>query len=206
MAETRVTVNEPKEEENENKYVQRAQWLRAAVLGANDGLVSTASLMMGVGAVKHDAKAMMISGFAGLVGGAFSMAIGEFVSVYSQLDIELANLKRVQGMMREEEEMERRDEEVVVLPNPVQAAVASAVSFGVGAMVPLVGAGFIRRNEVRMVVVVVVVTVALVVFGTVGAVLGRGPVVKGGLRVLIGGWLAMASTFGLMKLFGTAGL
>lgn len=206
MAETRVTVNEPKEEDNENKYVQRAQWLRAAVLGANDGLVSTASLMMGVGAVKHDAKAMMISGFAGLVGGAFSMAIGEFVSVYSQLDIELANLKRVQGMIREEEEMERRDEEVVVLPNPVQAAVASAVSFGVGAMVPLIGAGFIRRNEVRMVVVVVVVTVALLVFGTVGAVLGRGPVVKGGLRVLIGGWLAMAATFGLMKLFGTAGL
>ncbi|CAL9197305.1 unnamed protein product, partial [Musa hybrid cultivar] len=69
-------------------YSQRAQWLRAAVLGANDGLVSTASLMMGVGAVKGDAKAMIVSGFAGLVAGACSMAIGEFVSVYSQLDIE----------------------------------------------------------------------------------------------------------------------
>ncbi|KAM0939854.1 putative Ccc1 family protein [Dioscorea sansibarensis] len=205
MAETRITMNEAKKEENENKYVQRAQWLRAAVLGANDGLVSTGSLMMGVGAVKNDPKAMIISGFAGMVGGMFSMAIGEFVSVYSQLDIEVANSKRVKGMMREEE-MERREQEDVVLPNPVQAAVASALSFAIGAMVPLVGAGFIRRHEVRMVVVSVVVTVALVMFGTVGAVLGRGPVVKGGLRVLLGGWLAMAATFGLMKLFGTAGL
>lgn len=75
-------------------YTQRAQWLRAAILGANDGLVSVASLMMGVGAVKPDAKAMLIAGFAGLVAGACSMAIGEFVSVYTQYDIEKAQLKR----------------------------------------------------------------------------------------------------------------
>ena len=75
-------------------YSKRSQWLRAAVLGANDGLVSTASIMMGVGAVKHDIKAMILSGFAGLVAGACSMAIGEFVSVYSQLDIEVAQRKR----------------------------------------------------------------------------------------------------------------
>ncbi|CAL9177396.1 unnamed protein product, partial [Musa hybrid cultivar] len=81
-------------------YTQRAQWLRAAVLGANDGLVSTASLMMGVGAVKGDAKAMIVSGFAGLVAGACSMAIGEFVSVYSQLDIEVAQRKREQQTKR----------------------------------------------------------------------------------------------------------
>ncbi|CAL9057831.1 unnamed protein product, partial [Musa banksii] len=81
-------------------YSQRAQWLRAAVLGANDGLVSTASLMMGVGAVKGDAKAMIVSGFAGLVAGACSMAIGEFVSVYSQLDIEVAQRKREQQTKR----------------------------------------------------------------------------------------------------------
>ncbi|KAG0449821.1 hypothetical protein HPP92_027098 [Vanilla planifolia] len=74
-------------------FSNRAQWLRAAVLGANDGLVSTASLMMGIGAAKDDAKAMVISGFAGMVAGACSMAIGEFVSVYSQLDIEMAQLK-----------------------------------------------------------------------------------------------------------------
>ena len=75
-------------------YSKRSQWLRAAVLGANDGLVSTASLMMGVGAVKQDIKVMILTGFAGLVAGACSMAIGEFVSVYSQLDIEVAQMKR----------------------------------------------------------------------------------------------------------------
>ncbi|KAJ0976581.1 hypothetical protein J5N97_012055 [Dioscorea zingiberensis] len=93
-------------------YSQRGQWLRAAVLGANDGLLSTASLMMGVGAVKDDPKAMIISGFAGLVGGACSMAIGEFVSVYSQLDIEVAQLKREQRMKDGEilgDEQDRRE-------------------------------------------------------------------------------------------------
>ena len=78
-------------------YSQRAQWLRAAVLGANDGLVSIASLMMGVGAVKTDVKAMVLTGFAGLVAGACSMAIGEFVSVYSQLDVEVAQMRRGGG-------------------------------------------------------------------------------------------------------------
>ncbi|KAJ6673402.1 VACUOLAR IRON TRANSPORTER-LIKE PROTEIN 3 [Salix viminalis] len=75
-------------------YSKRSQWLRAAVLGATDGLVSIGSLMMGVGAVKQDAKAMILTGCAGLVAGACSMAIGEFVSVQSQLDIELAQIKR----------------------------------------------------------------------------------------------------------------
>lgn len=75
-------------------YAKRAQWLRAAVLGANDGLLSTASLMMGVGAVKKDVKTMILTGIAGLVAGACSMAIGELVSVYSQYDIEMAQMKR----------------------------------------------------------------------------------------------------------------
>ncbi|KAJ6673401.1 VACUOLAR IRON TRANSPORTER-LIKE PROTEIN 3 [Salix viminalis] len=75
-------------------YSKRSQWLRAAVLGATDGLVSIGSLMMGVGAVKQDVKAMILTGCAGLVAGACSMAIGEFVSVQSQLDIELAQIKR----------------------------------------------------------------------------------------------------------------
>lgn len=87
-------VLEAKEKEEEFDYSQRSQWLRAAVLGANDGLVSTASLMVGVGAVKKDDKAMLLSGIAGLFAGACSMAIGEFVSVYSQRDIELAQMKR----------------------------------------------------------------------------------------------------------------
>jgi len=181
-------------------YSQRAQWLRAAVLGANDGLVSIASLMMGVGAVKTDVKAMILIGFAGLVAGASSMAIGEFVSVYSQLDIEVAQMKRENGGGSEEEGEKEQ------LPNPVQAASASALAFTVGAIVPLLAASFIGNHKVRLGVVVAAVTVALTVFGAVGAVLGKTSVAKSGARVVVGGWMAMAITFGLTKLIGSNGL
>ncbi|RYR35625.1 hypothetical protein Ahy_A10g050759 isoform C [Arachis hypogaea] len=118
--------------------------------------------MMGVGAVKQDVKTMILTGVAGLVAGACSMAIGEFVSVYSQYDI--------------------------------------------GALVPLLAAAFIKDYKVRLAVVVAVVSLALLVFGGVGAVLGKAPFVKSSLRVLIGGWLAMAVTFGLTKLAGHVGV
>nr|GME16184.1 Hornerin like [Ipomoea batatas] len=78
-------------------YSKRAQWLRAAVLGANDGLLSVASLMMGVGAFRSDVKIMILTGIAGLVAGACSMALGEYVSVYAQYDIETAQMKRERG-------------------------------------------------------------------------------------------------------------
>ncbi|KAI3715770.1 hypothetical protein L6452_22757 [Arctium lappa] len=188
-----------KKPDDDFDYSQRGQWLRAAVLGANDGLVSVASLMMGVGAVKHDVKAMILTGFAGLVAGACSMAIGEFVSVYSQLDIEVSQMKRerIDGSRNHENE---------TLPNPVQAAAASALAFIFGAIVPLLAASFIVNHGVRLAVVVAAVTVALVVFGWIGAFLGRTPVVKSCVRVLVGGWMAMAITFGLTKLIGSSGL
>ncbi|CAL0302975.1 unnamed protein product [Lupinus luteus] len=183
-------------------YSKRSQWLRAAVLGANDGLVSTASLMMGVGAVKQDIKAMILTGFAGLVAGACSMAIGEFVSVYSQLDIEVAQMKRNNESGRGNENIEEKES----LPNPMQAAAASALAFSVGAIVPLLAASFIREYNLRLGVVVAAVTFALVIFGWLGAVLGKAPVLRSALRVLVGGWLAMAITFGLTKLIGSSGL
>ncbi|KEH25837.1 putative Ccc1 family protein [Medicago truncatula] len=183
-------------------YSKRSQWLRAAVLGANDGLVSTASLMMGVGAVKQDIKAMILTGFAGLVAGACSMAIGEFVSVYSQLDIEVAQMKREKERGREIND----DEEKESLPNPLQAAAASALAFSIGAMVPLLAAFFIRDYKVRVGVVVAAVSFALLVFGWLGAVLGKAPIFRSVLRVLFGGWMAMSITFGLTKLIGTSGL
>lgn len=182
-------------------YSKRAQWLRAAVLGANDGLVSTASLMMGVGAVKHDVKAMILTGFAGLIAGACSMAIGEFVSVYSQLDIEMAHIERNKDHRKELEEEEREK-----LPNPLQAAAASALAFSTGAIVPLLAAAFIRQYRLRLGVVVVAVTVALVGFGWLGAALGKAPTIRSIVRVLIGGWAAMAVTFGLTKLIASSGL
>ncbi|PNX72078.1 vacuolar iron transporter 4-like protein [Trifolium pratense] len=184
-------------------YSKRSQWLRAAVLGANDGLVSTASLMMGVGAVKQDIKAMILTGFAGLVAGACSMAIGEFVSVYSQLDIEVAQMKREKERGRQ---IDDDDEEKESLPNPLQAAAASALAFSIGAMVPLLAAFFIRDYKVRLGVVVAAVSFALVVFGWFGAVLGKAPIFRSVLRVLVGGWVAMSITFGLTKLIGSSGL
>ncbi|KAI4352969.1 hypothetical protein L6164_007170 [Bauhinia variegata] len=193
-------------EKKDFDYSKRSQWLRAAILGANDGLVSTASLMMGVGAVRQDIKAMILSGFAGLVAGACSMAIGEFVSVYSQLDIEVAQMKRDKESGNERGIEEEDDEEKESLPNPLQAAAASALAFSVGAMVPLLAASFIREYKVRLGVMFLAVTLTLMVFGWLGAVLGRAPVLRSSLRVLLGGWLAMAITFGLTKLIGSSGL
>ncbi|EOA24768.1 hypothetical protein CARUB_v10018047mg [Capsella rubella] len=186
-----------KDQEKGFDYSKRAQWLRAAVLGANDGLVSTASLMMGVGAVKQDIKIMILTGFAGLVAGACSMAIGEFVSVYSQYDIEKAQMKRDQTGGGEAEKEK--------LPSPTQAAAASALAFSLGAVVPLLAAAFVKEYKVRIGVIVAAVTLALVMFGWLGAVLGKAPVVKSSLRVLIGGWLAMVITFGFTKLIGSQG-
>ncbi|KAL3843727.1 hypothetical protein ACJIZ3_001130 [Penstemon smallii] len=188
-------------EEKEFDYSERSQWLRAAVLGANDGLVSIASLMMGIGAVKDDTKAMILIGFAGLFAGACSMAIGEFVSVYSQLDIEVAQLKRENTNNNNEENADKER-----LPNPLQAAMASALAFSLGAIVPILAAAFINNHTVRLGVVVAATTLALVVFGGVGAVLGRSRVGRSCARVLIGGWMAMAITFGLTKLLGSSGL
>ncbi|XP_022738419.1 vacuolar iron transporter homolog 4-like [Durio zibethinus] len=191
--------------ENEFDYSRRAQWVRAAVLGASDGLVSVASLIMGVGAVKDDIKAMLLTGFAGLVAGACSMAIGEFVSVYTQRDIEETQMKR-ETRMRESGDNEEETDQREKLPNPGQAAIASALAFSVGAVVPLLAAAFIRQHKLRLAVVAVVASLALAAFGGAGAVLGRTPPVRSSVRVLIGGSMAMAITFGLTKLIGITGL
>ncbi|KAI3842432.1 hypothetical protein MKX03_035039 [Papaver bracteatum] len=161
-------------------YSQRAQWLRAAVLGANDGLVSTASLMMGVGAVKEDVKFMILT--------------------------ELAQIKRYNIDVAKNNTEETESAKKEYLPNPFQAAGASAVAFSLGAMVPLLAASFIKGHKVRLGAVTGATSLALLVFGGLGAVLGKAPLLKSSLRVLVGGWIAMAITFGLTKLIGTSGL
>ncbi|XP_042479756.1 vacuolar iron transporter homolog 3-like [Macadamia integrifolia] len=184
-------------------YSQRAQWLRAAVLGANDGLISVSSLMLGVGAVKQDVKSMILTGFAGMVAGACSMAI-EFVSVYSQKDIEVSQMKRQneeENGKQSEDEGENED-----LPNPFKAAAASALAFVVGAMLPLISASFIQSYKARLGVVIAVASLALVMFGGLAAFLGKAPVKRSCLRILTGGLLAMAITYGLTKLIGLAGV
>ncbi|KAL6645163.1 hypothetical protein ACP70R_002448 [Stipagrostis hirtigluma subsp. patula] len=184
------------DDESSSHLVQRANWLRAALLGASDGLVSTASLMLGVGAVKADVRAMVMSGVAGLLAGACSMAIGEFASVSSQRDVEIAQLER---------QAKRGGEEEKALPSPVKAAAASALAFSVGALVPL-AAAFIGNYRLRIGVVVAVATATLAAFGCMGAVLGRAPVARSCARLVLGGWVAMSVTFGLMRLFKASGI
>ncbi|KAG2567699.1 vacuolar iron transporter homolog 2-like [Panicum virgatum] len=175
-------------------YMARAQWLRAAVLGANDGLVSVASLMIGVGAVNRSRKAMLVSGMAGLVAGACSMAIGEFVSVYAQYDIEVSQLKR-DGTDGDEG---ARD----ALPSPTQAALASALAFAFGAILPLLSGVFVPSLWARLVAVSAASGVGLAGFGAAGAYLGGSSMRRSVLRVLLGGWFAMLVTYGVLRLFG----
>ncbi|KAK7400269.1 hypothetical protein VNO78_11473 [Psophocarpus tetragonolobus] len=183
-------------------YLQRAQWLRAAVLGANDGLVSVSSLMIGVGAVKKDSKAMLVAGFAGLVAGACGMAIGEFVAVNTQYEVEIGQIKRDMDMSVGGENDLEMEKEKRTLPNPLQATLASAVSFSIGALVPLLSASFIENYRIRLIVVVAMTSFALGVFGMVVAQLGKTHQIKSCVRFLLGGWIAMAITFGLTKLLG----
>lgn len=198
---------------------QIGQGLRAAVLGANDGLVTTASLMMGVSAVHPEA--MVLSGLAALVAGACSMAIGEFVSVQTQRDVEISILKKAMikkagltvqkpdsspscSPCRETQKKALSPESITssekaALPNPLLAACASALAFSVGAILPLISAAFITNDNVRVGVLAGVSSLALLTFGVVGAYFGRASLVKGGLRVLIGGWIAMSVTYGMLK-------
>uniref|UniRef100_A0A6N2M518 Vacuolar iron transporter n=1 Tax=Salix viminalis TaxID=40686 RepID=A0A6N2M518_SALVM len=135
-------------------YSKRSQWLRAAVLGATDGL---------------DAKAMILTGCAGLVAGACSMAIGDLILRLAQ--IKRDNARRATGEPENEGDREK-------LPNPAQASAASAVAFAIGAAVPLLAASFIGGYKLRLGMVVGAVTVALVLFGWLGAVLGKAPIIK----------------------------
>jgi vacuolar iron transporter family protein len=173
-------------------YMARAQWLRAAVLGAIDGLISVASLMIGVGAVVTTRKAMLVSGLAGLVAGACSMAIGEFVSVYAQYDIQVAQMTR-----------DGNGDDKDGLPSPTMAALASALAFAVGALLPLLSGVFIPSWAVRVAAVCVASTIGLAGFGAAGAYLGGSSMVRSGLRVLLGGWFAMLVTYAVLRLFGT---
>ncbi|GLJ22921.1 hypothetical protein SUGI_0432380 [Cryptomeria japonica] len=196
-----ITIPPENEDQKSIDIQQRGQWLRAAVLGANDGLVTTASLMMGVGAVQKDSKTMVMSGLAALVAGACSMAIGEYVSVQTQRDAELSNLKREKQSRDPASPVVLSKEEKKGLPNPTLAAFASALAFAVGAALPLLSAAFIVDYVIRVSVVSGVSTLVLVVFGAIGAHFGRSSVWKGSLRVLIGGWLAMLVTYGLLRFF-----
>ncbi len=222
----------------ETHRTQHAGWLRAAVLGANDGLLSTASLVMGVAAANPEPRTILITGLAGLVAGAMAMAAGEYVSVSSQADTEAADLAKERWELahepaRELEELRQiymargldgelarqvaiqltahdglgahaRDElgiNEITSANPVQAALASAAAFAVGAALPLALAWLAPRGGVLWLVGTGTVLL-LVVLGVLSARMGGAPVRRAVLRVVIWGVLAMGITALVGSLFG----
>lgn len=226
----------------ERHLSHRAGWLRAGVLGANDGITSVASLVLGVAAASDTHTAAVTAGVAGLVGGALSMAAGEFVSVSSQRDTEKADIAR--ETLELETVPERELEELVsiyeakglrpelarevavelsagstddrlrvhmaeelgiteaTIARPGQAALVSALSFAVGAALPVLAIALLP-DGVRIAVTVVVALVALTLMGYLGARLGGAPPVRAMVRMLVGGGAAMALTMLIGHLFGT---
>lgn len=218
----------------------RVGWLRAAVLGANDGIVSTASLLVGVAAASVSRDELLTVGLAGLVAGAMSMAAGEYVSVSSQADTEAADLARERQELLTEPESEHlelamiyqsrgltpelasqvahqltehdalgahaRDElgiSEITTARPVQAALTSAVTFAIGASLPLGAALFSPAVHVASVVATTSI-LSLGGLGVVAANAGGAPVAKAALRVVFWGALAMAVTALVGKVFGAA--
>lgn len=152
-------------EENNMEYSQITQRLLAAVCGAKKGLVLVTLLMMGVEILNEDITIILLAGLAGLVAGACILAIEEFVSVDTQLEIEVAQMKVHDNKHKE---VENDDEGL----NPFQASIASAIGYSIGAAVPMLAAVFIRDCKMRMLVVAVAM-LALLVFGGIGVVLGK---------------------------------
>ena len=219
----------------------RAGWLRAAVLGANDGLVSTASLMIGVAAAgKFDF--LLTAGLAGIAAGAMSMAVGEYVSVRSQNDIEesdrlleiehlaidpeaelleLAQIYTERGLSKElalevAQQMHKRDpleahlrDELGQHPHtkarPVQAAIASAISFTAGGLIPFLGA-FAPTTGTQAWSIVGFTMAGLLLTGIISAKTAGSKVTTATLRVMFGGCQGMAITAGIGQLANIAGL
>lgn len=224
----------------ERHRTERIGWLRAAVLGANDGIVSTASLVVGVAAANATRADVMVAGVAGLVAGALSMAAGEYVSVSSQADTERADLAReteelatipaaeldeltgiyvARGLdpslartvaeqltAKDALKAHARDELGLVeemAARPLQAALASAATFAVGAALPLVTV-VIAPTAAMSVVVAGVSLVCLAGLGALAAQAGGASAAVGATRVAFWGAIAMALTAGVGWLFGAA--
>jgi VIT1/CCC1 family predicted Fe2+/Mn2+ transporter len=222
----------------ERHRTDRIGWLRAAVLGANDGIVSTASLVVGVAAANTSSTDIMLTGIAGLVAGAMSMAAGEFVSVDSQADTEKADLSRERAELGSDPQAEHRELAAIYVgrglepalavkvaeqlmrhdalsahardelgisevlhARPVQAALASAGSFALGAALPLAVTAVTPAQSL----ILWVSGTSLIFLAMLGATAGW----AGGAGVMVGAWrvtfwgaLAMAITAGVGAMFG----
>lgn len=222
---------------NHEHKADRIGWIRAVVLGANDGIVSTASLIVGIAASQVAAEHLFIVGLAALVAGAMSMAAGEYVSVSSQTDIEdaeialeqkhidrnwaaeeqeLANIYKDRGltsdlatqvakqlMAKDAIGSHTRDELGITEQsqgNPFQAALFSALSFSAGALLPLLTVLF-TKGPLLIPSIVIISLLSLVLLGSVSAKIGGASMLKGAIRVLILGSLAMAVSIGVGHIF-----
>jgi VIT1/CCC1 family predicted Fe2+/Mn2+ transporter len=230
------------DEPHREGLAQRLNWLRAGVLGANDGIVSVAAIVVGVAGATQNLAAILTAGIAGLVGGAVSMALGEYISVSSQRDSERALIEKEKRELAEmpEEEFEELvglyrakglteatavqvareltdhdvlaahlsaelniDEKDVV--SPWHAAFASAISFTLGAILPMLSI-LLPPPGWRVPVTFVAVLVALAITGNVAAYIGGSPRWRAMVRVVIGGAIALAATFTIGALLGTTGI
>jgi VIT1/CCC1 family predicted Fe2+/Mn2+ transporter len=222
----------------EKHRAERIGWLRAAVLGANDGIVSTASLLVGVAAAEPTRSAVILAGVAGLAAGAMSMAAGEYVSVSSQADTELADRSRERRELAEQPELELAELERIYVERgltesvakqvarqltehgaleahlrdelglsktlaarPVQAALASAGTFALGAALPLLVAS-IAPPTTLVAAVSIASLLSLALLGAISAAAGGSPLVRPTLRVCLWGALAMALTAIVGRLAG----
>ncbi|MFI1460811.1 VIT1/CCC1 transporter family protein [Nocardia carnea] len=223
-------------------FAAKLNWLRAGVLGANDGIVSTAGLVVGVAAAASSTSTILTAGIAGISAGAISMAVGEYVSVSTQRDAEAALLAQERRELKEDPADELAEltaiyhskglsaetarqvaEELTAydafaahaeaelglnpdeLTNPWHAAFSSAVAFTVGALLPLL-AILLPPTAARIPVTMVAVLLALALTGSVSAWLGGSNRVRAVARVVLGGALAMAVTYGIGQLADVAGI
>ena len=223
---------------NETHRTHRIGWLRAAVLGANDGIVSTASLIVGIAASNAAHHEILLTGIAGLVAGAMSMAAGEYVSVSSQADTEHADLVRERKELHEDEPHEKQELQAIYIARgldpllagrvaeqlmnhdalgahardelgisdtgtarPIQAALTSAATFAVGAVLPLLIV-MIAPEPDLIILVSVASLLFLMLLGILAAYTGGSGIIKGAFRVTFWGALAMGLTAGVGHFFG----
>jgi VIT1/CCC1 family predicted Fe2+/Mn2+ transporter len=237
----RIVANETHPSEpHAGSVSSKLNWLRAGVLGANDGIVSTAGIVVGVAAATVERAPILTAGIAGLAAGAVSMALGEYVSVSTQRDTERALLHKERGELRDDPEAELDElaslyeakglstatartvaEELTEhdafaahaevelgidpheLTNPWHAALSSALAFTIGAILPII-AILVPPTTWRIPVTVVAVLLALVLTGAVSAGMGGAPKNRAVLRNVIGGGLALGTTYLIGLLVGTA--
>lgn len=218
-------------------HVHKLNWLRAGVLGANDGIVSVAGLVVGVAGATSSVPVILTAGVAGIIAGAISMAAGEYVSVSSSRDTEKALLEKERYELEHYPERELKELALIYekkglspktamtvakeftaidpiaahfdaelgidpdeLTSPWHAAFASAIAFLLGALIPLI-AILLPPEDIRVPVAFISVLVALAITGIASAIIGGANITKAVVRVVLGGALAMAVTFGIGRLF-----